>query len=371
MPTEREIALLRRIPVFRKWCPQFERRSFSHLEKAPLIQGRFGEWRRMIKRLLCSKSAQSGELARESNRWLMETMARETSRPSVTAVHSYEDCSLWPFEAAKRRGKACIYDMPTVYYEAWKEAERGLTVRFADWLPVQQNSFNLTPSFTQKKEEMRLADLVLVPTDFVRRTIEASVEKRIRLAAYGVDCEFWRPAAARNQDRPFRYIYAGHSSIRKGTPLLLEAWRKANLKDCELYLVGSWHLAESKKRELPKNVRFVGQVSREILRSHMQAADVFVFPSFFEGFGLVVLEALACGLPFTSSDTTVAADIADDSVGRVFPTGDLDMLVEQLRFFGSHREILPEMRTSARAKAESLTWKSYREAVSRACNEVV
>src|SRR5438128_1982867 len=45
------------------------------------------------------------------------------------------------------------------------------------------------------------------------------------------------------------------------------------------------------------------------------------------GFGLVILEALAFGLPFISSDSTVAVDIADASVGRVIHTGDLDMLV--------------------------------------------
>ena len=45
----------------------------------------------------------------------MRTMARECHRSTVTAVHAYEDCSLWPFMEAKRLGKACVYDLPTCY----------------------------------------------------------------------------------------------------------------------------------------------------------------------------------------------------------------------------------------------------------------
>ena len=55
----------------------------------------------------------------------MRTMARECHRSTVTAVHAYEDCSLWPFIEAKRLGKACVYDLPTCYYPAWEKIAGG------------------------------------------------------------------------------------------------------------------------------------------------------------------------------------------------------------------------------------------------------
>ena len=101
---------------------RLRRRRFEPLAEAPKIQGRIGE----IKRLVVRALGRGDEgLSYEANDWLMRTMARECNRPSVTAVHAYEDCSLLQFEEAKRRGKACIYDMPIGYYPAWQEAENG------------------------------------------------------------------------------------------------------------------------------------------------------------------------------------------------------------------------------------------------------
>ncbi len=120
------------------------------------------------------------------------------------------------------------------------------------------------------------------------------------------------------------------------------------------------------ERELPKNVHWFGACSREELLSHYQSADVFVFPSFFEGFGLVLLEAMACGLPVLASDATAAPDLLDDSTGRVLGAGDIDQWVEGLREFARHRDRLPAMRKAAREKACQCTWERYREAVSTA-----
>ena len=111
------------------------RRHFAPLADAPKIQGRFGEWHRLLTRAL---GRGDERLSYEANDWLMRTMARACRRPSVTAVHAYEDCSLWQFEESKRLGKACIYDMPIGYYPAWQQTHAALAQRFADWLPAGQ-----------------------------------------------------------------------------------------------------------------------------------------------------------------------------------------------------------------------------------------
>jgi glycosyltransferase involved in cell wall biosynthesis len=327
-------------------------------------------------------------LSYQANDWLMRTMARNCRRSSVTAVHSYEDCSLWQFEEAKRLGKQCIYDMPIGYFPWWEEKQNALARQYAEWIPAGGVPSNRYVRPEQKVKEMELADLVLVACSFVDKTIrEFYPDKRIARAPYGVDAEFWSPGGEDDRTTgrrdnatiggrrsegallatpPLRFIYAGQSSIRKGIPVLIEAWEKAQLRDAELILVGSWQLAVDRLKRLPVGVRFVGPVGPERLRELYRESDVFVFPSFFEGFGLVILEAMACGLPVIASDRSAGPDVLDDSCGRVVAAGDVDQLVESLRWFAANRELLPQMKKAARTRAESFTWGSYREAVSGA-----
>src|SRR5260370_9235862 len=185
-------------------------------------------------------------------------------------------------------------------------------------------------------------------------------------AQYGVDTTFWGPPADVKTDKPLRFLYAGQLSIRKGLPILLEAWRRAELEDGELHLVGSWLLADRIRRELPKDIRYFSACSRQELLGHYQSADVFVFPSFFEGFALVLLEAMACGLPVLASDATGAPDLLDDATGIVLPAGDVEQWSEALRAIAARRDQLPAMRKAARNKTCQCAWERYREAVSTA-----
>src|SRR5580700_6520297 len=98
MPSAMSLRLLDRIKPFRSMTQRLSRRHFPPLTKAPKIQGRAGEFRR----LLIRAAGWGGDrLSNEANEWVMRTMTRECRRPGVTAVHAYEDCSLWQFVEAK------------------------------------------------------------------------------------------------------------------------------------------------------------------------------------------------------------------------------------------------------------------------------
>jgi glycosyltransferase involved in cell wall biosynthesis len=368
-PSRFELASLRMVPQLRAAVDRLARRRFDPLVNAPKIQGRCGEWRRLWRRWRgkCDEG-----LPYEANDWLMRTMQRECRRLDVSAVHSYEDCSLWQFEEAKRRGKACIYDMPIGYYPAWEQTQTELARKFTAWLPSGGLPSKRWVRPEQKRHEMELADLVLVPSTFVKETVLSFYpDKKVRLAPYGVDSDFWKPAQLTSDfrppsSRPLRFVYAGGISIRKGIPVLIEAWCKARLSDAMLSLVGSWQLAEERLASLPPGVEYHPPCSAVELRMHYQNADVFLFPSFFEGFGLVLLEAMACGLPAVATKATAGPDIFDTTMGRIIPSGSVDALIETLRWFSDNREKVPSMKSAARAKAESCTWAHYRQCVSEA-----
>jgi glycosyltransferase involved in cell wall biosynthesis len=367
MPSPAALERLERLPGLRTMARRLSRRDFAPLRDAPKIEGRFGEWRRLALRAL----GLGGErLAYEANDWLMATMARETGRKRVTAVHAYEDCSLLQFEKAKKLGKACIYDMPIGYYPAWQETQAQLAQKFADWLPEGGLPSQRHVRPEQKKAEMALADLVLAPSGFVEKSVRTfHPEKHVARAPYGVDADFWSPGP--REAGPLTYIYAGQISLRKGIPDLLIAWERAQIPDARLLLVGSWHLSERKKREMPAGVVWSPPLSREELRAAYRGADVFVFPSYFEGFGLVLLEAMACGLPAIASDATAAPDMLSKEEGHIVPAGDNEALMEALRWCAANRDHLARKRVNARAKAEQCSWENYRRHVREAVEPFV
>ncbi len=370
IPTPREIGLLRHIPGLRDLTGRIERRMFPVLANVHTVQGKYREWGRIVRRLVEGSPITDEAMAYDANDWLMQTMARECERPSVNAVHSYEDCSLLQFEEAKRLGKACIYDMPIGYYPFWENLQRKLALEFSDWLPREGLHEDRHVRPAQKKREMELADLVLGPSTFVGQTIRESHDKLFALAPYGVDSEFWHPGSKDEENRPLRFIYAGQASLRKGIPLLITAWEQAGLKDAELLLVGSWQLADEKRVNLPRGVRHLRACSPTELREQYQQADCFAFPSYFEGFGLVLLEAMACGLPVMSSERTAAPDFLTKNSGWIVPAGNAEAWVEGLREAGNKRNEIRAMKEAARRVATANTWQRYRHAVSCAVTDL-
>jgi alpha-maltose-1-phosphate synthase len=299
-------------------------------------------------------------------------MARECHRPTVTAIHGYEDCSLWPFIEAKRLGKACIYDLPTCYYPTWEKIHAELSRKYSDWMPSNGSPAGYDVRLEQKRREMELADLTLVASRYVEATVrDVYPHKDIARTPYGIDVEFWTPGPTQKQPGPLRFIYAGNVSVRKGVALLIEAWSKAGLRDAELTLVGPWGLADSKRRSLPRGIRWIPPCSSQALRDQYRESDAFVFPSYSDGFGLVLLEAMACGLPVIASQASIGPEIVTARCGFITMPGDLDQMVELLRWFDQHRDELPAMGREARAQAARSTWSHYRSLVREAASKLV
>jgi glycosyltransferase involved in cell wall biosynthesis len=262
--------------------------------------------------------------------------------------------------------------MPTCYYPAWEKAQAELRRTYSGWDPSNGPSAASDVRLEQKRREMVLADLTLVASRYVEGTIrEFYPHKEIARVPYGVDVEFWTPEPTNKPAGPLRFIYAGQVSLRKGVPLLIEAWSKAELRDAELALVGSWALADSKRRALPPGITWFPPCSWQALRERYRESDVFVFPSFSDGFGLVLLEAMACGLPAIASEASIGPEVITANCGFVTPPGDLDRLVQLLRWFDRHRDELPAMSRSARAQTERYTWSNYRSLIMRAVSKLV
>ena len=131
--------------------------------------------------------------------------------------------------------------------------------------------------------------------------------------------------AARN-GKTFRLIYAGNMTAHKGLGYLLDAWRKLNLPDAELVLVGSIiGTGRWLDRLAGPNVRHLPRVSRQDLREQFSRSHALVFPTLGDSFGRDVPEAMAAGLPVIATSNCCAPDlIHEGQEGFVVAPADAD-----------------------------------------------
>jgi glycosyltransferase involved in cell wall biosynthesis len=209
-------------------------------------------------------------------------------------------------------------------------------------------------------EEYQLADLIVVLSQKAAETFRTRgfSEEKLFYLPRGVDIDRFRPG---QRPSKFRAIFSGALIERKGIHHLLEAWSRLNLKDAELWLVGSVH-EEARphlKRFSQDNIKVVGFVRDP--ENYLSQGTVYVFPSQWEGSAKVVYEAAACGLPAIT--TREAGDVIRDGIeGIIVQPGDIDAIAAALEHLYHHPELVAQMGEAARRRVvEHFTWDHYRE----------
>ena len=182
-------------------------------------------------------------------------------------------------------------------------------------------------------------------------------EERIRVVHEGVDPAFRRIEGARGRrwgiEKPF-LLYVGALDVRKSPGALLRAWASAQAAgaDCELVLAGA---AGAQAPTEMGGARRLGHLPVEELAELLSAASCLLFPSRYEGFGLPVLEAMACGCPVATYDNSSLPEVAGD-VGALVEDGDAEALGRAAARFLLEPELAAAARSAGRARAASFTW---------------
>lgn len=273
------------------------------------------------------------------------------------------DTSSWLLaERCARRSIPFYLDRTTAHPAALQRIMMDFGRRFPDW--AQTRKPRLPVVAAAEKVEHELARKIVVGGCFARNTLlaEGIPGDRICVNAYGVD---WLQFMAERSDpvashRPFRFLYVGSVNAQKGIPVLLDAWRILALRDAELWIAG--HIGEHERRLIPamRGLRLLGQVSHHMLPAIYASCDLFVMPSLFEGFGLVILEALAAGLPVITTPNTGAADaLADPVLGTLVPAGSVDALVEAMRSYPSALPSRALFGTAVEKLRTHYSWTAY------------
>jgi glycosyltransferase involved in cell wall biosynthesis len=274
------------------------------------------------------------------NAWFQRMAAREIARTPAGkapyAVFAYSYAALDILRAAKARGRRTVLGQ----IDPGPPEER-IVSRLCEACPEQQGQWSPVPAeyWRRWREECALADRIAVNSEWSKSALieEGVPVEKLRVVPLAYEfpsgrAEFHRDYPERfTPGRPLRVLFLGQVSLRKGAVPLMGAIRIMKNDPVEFWFVGARHIAVSDDLEDNPRVKWFGQVPRSDAARFYREADVFVFPTYSDGFGLTQLEAQAWRLPVVAS--RFCGDVVEDGRnGLILPELSPEAIAGRLRF---------------------------------------
>lgn len=332
-------------------------------------------WRYEVPELLARRAFGIGTLAENLVYWRDAAFDHWVSRRHAAAgdvFWGFQGSCLQSLVAARRAGRLAIAEFATAHVTAAIRLLKNEAERHPEWATTISN-FRFPDRYRERLErEPHEADYCIAASGFtVRSLTEAGVpDDRIRLLPLGADLSQFRPVE-RSTKGPFRILFVGGVGQRKGVKYLLEAYRRIRSDATELVFVGPLPADERPLAPYLGIVTLRGRLDQQDVRREMARADVLVLPSVFEGFGLVIPEAMATGLPVIASTHSAGPEIIRDGRdGYVLEPDDVEGLADRLSRLAHDRRRTAEMGREAIERAAQFSWKVHRRRVAMLLDEI-
>jgi len=305
-------------------------------------------------------------------RWCDEDLGRRagklaTESNAALLSYSYYGHSSFSNYRGERRILFQLHPHPSAVRSILRR-ERELHPDCASSLDKEWELMLPDEDFERLVEEVGMAQHWIVASNFTKQTlIDNGIPKDlIEVSPYGIElksftCKEYTPVG----NGPLKLLFVGTIAQRKGIKYLLQALALLPAGSVELTVCGRPvdDLSLFQKAGM-SSIRLFPSIESSALRQAYREADVFVFPSVAEGFGQVLLEAMASGLPIISTDRTAAPDlIKQGREGLVIQAGDPAALAHAIENFLRDRSLPQVMGRAARQRAEYFTWERFRKQI--------
>ncbi|MDZ4307488.1 glycosyltransferase family 4 protein [Allopontixanthobacter sp.] len=352
-----------------------EFRRFEHPALDPELVKSAGlfEWlERIAARAGLEKTAVRLDLA--GNRRFARFLEREIRSDREFALWGYNSSALESFELARDLGRFCILDRTNGDFRVYNRIMEEILGEYGDYfLPGHRR----IPDWTIERDDREYAeaDRIVVGSEFARATLaqgcpDPAVAKKTRVLNYCFDESLYadlpKPAPV-PPGEPVRFLFLGQLIPRKGIHHVLEAIEQIPASQARLTLVGKMGVPKEAFARFADRVDFIPTVARADVPRIMSEHHVFLLPTYFEGAGIVLYEALASGMALIQSRNAALAATPD--TGIMLEEIDTGSLLGAMMALVDDRNRLDHFRAHAQAEAQNYTFARYRSNIAKVLAE--
>ena len=374
--------------VFKKYfIPSLNRRQFDNKLKPYIRTYPYYEFRHRLLNALKLQWLLPRERAQLSmydtglyiNRRIANRIMR-LDKGQIQAVYAYEDMAKQAFLSAKDQELQCFYDLPIGYWRVYWDLlsnEQKLRPEWADTLVGFDSS---QKKLDKKDEELSLADHIFVASQFTAKTLTqfpGQLKAQVHIIPYGFpqveERVHTRSYSYDNGRGPLKMLFVGGLSQRKGLSYLFEA-ASAFGDHIELTIVGRKVIPDcmALNKALDNCHQWYPSLPHSKVLELMRASDVLIFPSLFEGFGLVITEAMSQGTPVITTERTAGPDlIIDGENGLLARAGDSEDLKSKIDILLSNPKKVARLGEAAHQTAAQRPWTYYGKELTQTIKQIL
>ncbi|KQM14713.1 glycosyltransferase family 4 protein [Novosphingobium sp. Leaf2] len=304
------------------------------------------------------------------NRRFASLLASEIRSADPFALWGYNSSALESFQEARAAGRVSILDRTIGDWRYFNAAMAQVFESHADWFPDRHMAMEQLV-IDRDDAEYAAADHIVCGSDYCAKTIRdhspvPGVADKLRVIPYCFDEALFAaapPPAPVDRNGPVRFLFVGQIGMRKGVHHVLEAIAQLPRSQAELTLVGHMQIARDVFARYADRVTYIPTVARHEIPGIMARHHAMVFPSYFEGSSLSLLESLASGMAVIHPPQ--AGNGVTPDTGILLKKPDTQLTLEAMLALIHDRDRLDHYRAHAQTEARNYTFARYRENIAR------
>ncbi|WP_309623833.1 glycosyltransferase family 4 protein [Novosphingobium sp.] len=361
-------------PLAARLHREFRRFRHDGIDPALVRTGGISEW---LERIAMRSGAR--RLAQRIDAWgnrrFVGHLASDVASDRPFALWGYNASSLSTFQLGKAHGRTCILDRTNGDFAVYNAMMDELAASHGHWfVPTERRVPQAT--IDTDRQEYALADRILVGSNFARATLieamqEPAIAAKTQVLNYCYDEALFAQLPAPqpvDRSKPVKFLFLGLVIPRKGIHLLLEAISRIPPSAAELTIIGDLQIPRALFARYAHRFSYHPTVARADVPAIMAAHDVFVLPSYFEGAGITLYEALAAGCALIQSDR--CAEAVSPETGIMLDRLDADALHSAMMTAIEDRDRLDAWRAAAQARARHFSFARYRDSIAALLKEM-